>query len=282
MQNLIRSLVAASVAGGVLATASPVFANPRPLPFTYQHEQLPKGESEIEQFVDFSPTRASDGVTAEPIWYGLTNYTTEFETGLTDRLELGLYLTLAPQPSPDRIRFVPEGMESNGIKQRLRYSLAPSGVWPIDVSLYGELSENDHEFEIEAKVLLQRRFGIVRLIANISGEQEIYYNGTKKQPFQDFVANPSLGVTVEASKTIQPGFEAWMRGEWSEYPGSHGQARPFEVGPHVYLGPALLLQFGRLWWSNGVYFRATDPHHTLAPGESYGVVWGRTIIGIGL
>lgn len=278
MQQLNRSLVAACVAGGLLTHVWPAAANPRPLPFTYQHEQLAAGESEIEQFVDFSPTRASDGTTGELAWYGLTNYTTEFETGLTDRLELGLYLTLVPIPPADRFTAVPTGIESNGIKQRLRYSLAPSGVWPLDVSLYGELSENDHEFEIEAKILLQRRIGIARIIANLSAEQEFYYNGKE----HDFVANPSLGVTFEASQRVQPGLEAWMRSEWDENPEPGEHARPFELGPHVYLGPTLLLQFGRLWWSNGVYIRTTDRSHTLAAGESYGNLWARTIIGIGL
>jgi hypothetical protein len=278
MHNDIRLLVAVCGAAAALVWAPPVSANPRPLPFTYQHEQLGAGEAELEQFVDFSPTRARDGTTGELTWYGLTNFTTEFETGITDRLELGLYLTLVPTPSSDRFQAVPSGMESNGIKQRLRYSLAPSGVWPIDVSLYGELAESDHEFEIEAKILLQRRVGIARIIANLSAEQEFYYNGGER----DFVANPSLGVTFEASQRVQPGLEAWMRGEWDEnaQPGPH--ARPFELGPHVYLGPTLLLQFGRVWWSNGVYFRTTDRSHTLAAGESFGSVWLRTAIGIGL
>jgi hypothetical protein len=279
MKNPARSLVATCFAGA-LVWAAPSFATPRPLPFTYQHEQLGAGETEVEQFVDFSPTRATDGTSGDTVWYGLTNLTTEFETGLTDSLELGLYLTVAPQPSPDRFRMTPSGMESNGIKQRLRYSLAPAGEWPIDMSLYGELSENDHEFEIEAKILLQRRVGIARIVANLSAEQEFYYNGRE----HDFVANPSLGVTFEPSQKVQPGLEAWMRGEWDENEDEKGpeHARPFELGPHVYVGPTLLLQFGRLWWSNGIYVRTTDRSHTLAPGESYGNVWLRTVIGIGL
>jgi hypothetical protein len=275
MKTLIRSFAGACFATA-FAWTLPSFATPRPLPFTYQHEQLGKGETEVEQFVDFTPTRATDATSGDKVWYGLTNLTTEFETGLTDSLELGLYLTVAPQPSPDRFRVTPAGMESNGIKQRLRYSLAPSGEWPIDTSLYGELSENDHEFEIEAKILLQRRVGIARIVANLSAEQEFYYNGKE----HDLVANPSLGVTFEPSPTIQPGIEAWMRGEWNEKQAEH--PRPFEDGPHVYVGPTMLLQFGRLWWANGVYFRTTDRSHTLAPGESYGNVWLRTVIGIGL
>jgi hypothetical protein len=278
MKNQIRFRLRSLVVCAALGWASPCFATPRPLPFTYQHEQLGSGETEVEQFVDFSPTRAVDGHSGDHIWYGMTTLTTEFETGLNDKLELGLYLTVVPQPSPSRIQNTPTGMEANGIKQRLRYSLAPSGEWPIDTSLYGELSENDHEFEIEAKVLLQRRVGIARIVANLSAEQEFYYNGRE----HDFVANPSLGVTFEPTPAIQPGIEAWMHGEWDENEKGPEQARPFELGPHVYVGPALLLQFGRLWWSNGFYFRTTDRSHTLTPGESYGNYWLRTVIGIGL
>jgi hypothetical protein len=39
-----------------------------------------------------------------------------------------------------------------GIKQRLRYRFADAGRWPIDVALYGEVTENDREIELEAKV----------------------------------------------------------------------------------------------------------------------------------
>jgi hypothetical protein len=279
MQTLARSLPSLFLFGA-LAWTSPSLGNPRPLPFTYQHEQLGAGESELEQFVDLSPTRASDGATGEHVWYGMTTFTTEFETGISDRLELGLYLTLVPVPSADRYRQTPSGMEGNGIKQRLRYSLAPTGLWPVDVSLYGELAENEHEFEIEAKILLQRRIGIARIVANLSAEQEFAYSGGEHA----FVANPSLGVTFEASQRVQPGLEAWMRGEWEESDSSEteGHARPFEAGPHVYLGPTLLLQFGRLWWSNGFYVRTTDRNHALVPGESFGNYWLRTVIGIGL
>lgn len=263
-----------------VATARHAAANPRPLPFTYQHEQLSKGDSELEQFVDYTPTRAQAVPSGDLAWYGLTQFTTEFETGLTDRLELGLYVTLAPG-APGDFTNVPIPTDGNGIKQRLRWSLAAPGEWPLDVSLYGELAENEREFEIEAKVLLQRRIGFARIIANLSGEREMYYNGGV-----DWVLNPSAGVTFDPSPVVQPGLEAWMRGEWEageekdEAP-SNG-SRPFGLGPHVYLGPTIMLQFSKLWWSNGFYVRVTDRSHTLQPGEGFGNVWFRTVIGLGL
>jgi hypothetical protein len=248
--------------------------NPRALPFTYQHEQSEAGGMEIEQYIDFSPVRARPASSASPLWYGLTQFQTEFEFGLTDRLELGLYVTMVPAASSG-IADIPRGAEGTGLKQRLRYKLADTGAWPIDVALYGELVENEREVELEGKIILQRRFGLARLIANVTAEDEYYYDGG-----HDLVLNPSAGLTFELSPSVQPGIEWWMR---AEYPQKNApDPRPFELGPHQYLGPALLLQFGKLWWTNGVYVRLTDTSHTLQIGESYGRFWVRSVIGIEL
>jgi hypothetical protein len=160
------------------------------------------------------------------------------------------------------------------MKQRLRYKLDDTGAWPVDVSVYGELSESEKELEVEGKIILQRRFGIARIMANITAEQEFYYDGNK-----DFVFNPSAGVTFEATPSIQPGLEWWMYGE---FPEDHPPAnRPFELGPHQYLGPALLIQMGSLWWTNGVYLRLSNWDHSLVQGESFGKLWIRSVIGYG-
>src|SRR6185312_14107003 len=66
--------------GGAMALASaPVSANPRPLPFSYQHEQLAAGDTEIEQFADFTPVRVLSESSGNPAWYGFTQFQTELE-----------------------------------------------------------------------------------------------------------------------------------------------------------------------------------------------------------
>src|SRR5204863_4231945 len=136
----------------VSSTAGTARATPRPLPFTYTTETLAEGETEIEQYADVTPVRALSTSSGAPTWYGSTQFQTELEHGLTDRLELGLYFVYVPSPG-DRLTSTAGTTEGTGIKQRLRYTLAEPGEWPIDVGLYGELVENDHEFEIEAKIL---------------------------------------------------------------------------------------------------------------------------------
>jgi hypothetical protein len=245
-------------------------ANPRPLPFTYQSETLPKGAVEVEQFVDFVPTRV-DNLAGQAQPFLATQFQTEFEVGLTDRLELGLYVSFQPQPDSSNMN-VPVLESGNGAKQRLRYRLADAEAWPVDVAVYGEVAENEREVELEGKIILQRRVGPVRFITNLWAERELYFAGQR-----EWVLNPTLGVTAELSPRYHLGAESWMRAEYQD--GQKG-ARGFNQGPHVYVGPAFMMNFGRLWWSNGVYLRVTDIDRATQTADAYGRFWVRTIVGL--
>jgi hypothetical protein len=248
-------------------------ATARPLPFTYTTDTLAEGAIELEQYADVTPVRAQSSSTGAPVWYGATQFQTEIEYGITNRLELGLYFVYVPSPGDGYTSTAPM-TEGTGVKQRLRYVFADPGAWPVDVGLYGELVENDHEVELEAKVLLQRRFGNLRVDANLWAEYEVYY-----APQKDLVLDPTLGATYQITPTVHVGAEGWAR---VEYPDPAPHPRPYSVGPAGYVGPTLLLDFGHLWWSTGLYGRVTETAHTMQPGEPYGPVWARTVVGIEL
>src|SRR5580698_2040471 len=267
----LRRAALGAVATGLLAgfAASEARANPRPLPFTYIYETLPKGDAEVELYTDLTPQRAvpvgptTNGTGA---WYLGPQFQAEIEYGLTDRLELGLYLTLAPtDPAFQQIPNMPEG---NGVKQRLRYRFAEAGQWPIDLAVYGEVTENQREIELEGKIIFQRRVGPLRIAANAWAEREYYYAGTR-----EWVLNPAAGVVFEKWITAQPGIEYWMHAEYS-----NGQ---LVLGPDQYLGPTVILQFGKVWWSNGFYLHVNNLHAIPAGSpDPYGPVWIRTVVGI--
>ena len=139
--------------------------------------------------------------------------------------------------------FAPNMPEGTGVKQRLRYRFADAGRWPIDVAVYGEVTENQREIELEGKVILQRRLGPFRIAANAWAEREFYFSGAR-----EWVLNPTAGVVLEKWITAQPGIEYWMHGE-------HADGGGWVIGPEHYLGPTVILQFGKIWWSNGFYFR---------------------------
>src|SRR5690242_2296197 len=103
------------IAFAALAPAA-ASATPRPLPFTYMHETSPKGDTEVEQYVDLSPVKALS-FEGDLKWEPRYVLQTEFEYGLTDRLELGLYLQLANAPG-ETPGSAP--LYFDGIKQRLR------------------------------------------------------------------------------------------------------------------------------------------------------------------
>jgi hypothetical protein len=246
---------------------------PQPLPFTYIYETLPEGEAEVEQYVDLTPLKVQSSQTGATQFTLASQSQTEFEYGITDRLELGLYVTLLPNPGG--YVQTPTLTEGNGAKERLRLRLADEGSWPLDVALYGEVVENDREIELEAKVILERRIGDLRIVANLWGEREWYY---VKQT--DWVINPTLGATYQVIPSFHPGVESWLR---AEYPSPAPDRRTFNLGPLVYVGPTAMFNFGKLWWSTGVYLRATNFGHALQPGvDAFGTVWVRTVVGLSL
>jgi len=269
---MLRHLVGAGVAAAVMLPRLAA-ANPRPLPFSYPYETLGEDEAEIEQYVDVTPVRAIPVATGEPAFINIFRLQTEFEYGITDRLELGLYVQYVPSPS-DAYSSVPSFPGGNGMKQRLRLRLAEEGEWPVDVALYGEVCELDTEVELEAKIILQKRFGHARVMVNLWGEREFYYDGRA-----DWVIHPTAGLTYEVTPTFHPGIEYWMR---AEYPDDKPPQKIFNDGPHHFIGPAVMLSFGKLWWTTSVYWRASDSQRTVAVGDNAGHFWARTVIGLSL
>jgi hypothetical protein len=274
---LTARVVSAGLAAAVLLGGRGALATPRPLPFTYNYESLGEGELEVEQYADLVPVKVlPNSGNPAGVWVPASQFQTEFEYGITNHFELGLYLTLAPTPPGSEFgQPTPTLTEGNGTKERIRWRLFDEGVLPIDIGLYGELTENEREFEIEAKIILQKRFGRLRIAANLVGEHEWYW----ASPQQDWVLDPSAGVTYQVTPVFQPGIDSWMWAEATNQVIAGGT--PFNNKPNVYVGPAILLNFGKFWWSTGAYLRVTNFDHTMSPGvDSFGPVWFRMILGI--
>jgi hypothetical protein len=268
-------LIKRGVVAAVMVASGVAAANPRALPMTYTTDTLPAGQVEIEQFTDLVPLAAHD-LTGKLQNYLASQYQQEIEIGIADRLELGLYFVYVPartdQYMPNDLARMPE---DTGLKQRLRYILADPGEWPIDVGVYGELTESSREVEFEGKVLLQRRFGLLRVAANIVSEYETYFDHTR-----EIVVNPSAGATYEVTPSFHAGLDSWMRAEYPQT--GPAPTRTFGLGPQYYAGPAVMYNFGKLWWSVGAYLRVSDMSHDIQPGEVYGRVWIRSMIGYNL
>ncbi len=196
-----------AVVGFVGSASSVAFASPRPLPFSYPYATLGQGEAEVETYADFTPVRVVEaGNPQKHDWYGDTQFQIELEYGITDRLELGLYATWVPQSTADGE--IPPMPENNGTKQRLRLRLAEPGEWPVDVSLYGEVVESDHEFELEGKVNLEKDFGKLAMMTNLWPSA----NGSTPAKQRGFSIQRSAP-RIKSRRVFIRGIEGWMRWE---------------------------------------------------------------------
>lgn len=261
-----------------LCVSASALANPRPLPFTYQWETLPKGEAELEQFVDVAPLyvwNADHHSVLEPAY----KLTTEIEYGITDRLELGLYFVAKNEPDSEGAG---APLIFDGLKQRLRYRIGKENQLPIDIALYFEVAELRDEIELEEKIILQKRFGALKAIANLSVEQAFERGGEIA-----FVLNPSAGLVYEVNENITLGAEYWLHAEYTLQEPEGAEDEPADPTgewnhkPHHFVGPAVSFRWERLWWTTGVYGRMDDFDRVIRPGDQFGRAWVRTAVGIG-
>jgi hypothetical protein len=265
-----------------LATLVPSVANatPRQLPFTYPNETLSKGEVELEMYTDVNPLR----VQADPadaaagnLWTPEYKLQTEIEYGLSDRFELGLYQVFEaePQAGGDNV------LKFDGLKWRIRTRLAQPGELPVDVGFYFELETMHDELSFEAKINLQRRLGNFKWMANLWAEESITrpLDTAAHGRSAHFIVNPTTGFVYEVTPTFQPGVEYWARGQLAPS-GTTDQDRN-NSAVHHFVGPTIHLNFGRFWWSVGAYLHLND-QNTPSPGDSYGPVWFRSVIGLEL
>lgn len=277
MNFIFKSIIICSF---VAFLSPPAFATPRTLPFSYPNETLHKGDLEVEEYTDVYPLRvAADPTGATPgnLWAPEYRLQTEFEYGIADRVELGLYQVFeaAPVPGGDN------AFSFDGLKWRVRTRLAEPGELPVDIGLYLELETMHDELALEGKVNLQRRLGRVRLLANLSAEEAwVRPLDTKSHGrAAEFIINPSAGASFEVTPTFQPGLEYWARGQLSSS-GDTPQDRD-NSRVHHFLGPTSHLNFGRMWWTAGLYFHLNSLR-TPNPGDAYGPVWFRSVIGLDL
>ena len=271
-----------NIIGPMLLILAPgeALANPRPLPFTYPYETLPEGSLEVELYTDVTPLRVQldpAAPAAGRIWeprYAIEN---EIEYGINDRWELGFYQVFEANPRDGG----DNGMTFDGLKFRLRTRIAEAGELPVDIGLYFELETMHDEISLEGKVDLARRFGRLRWMANLWVEESFGrpYDTSAHGQSAAFIVNPTMGLTYQFAPAFSLGAEYWARGQLRAS-GPDDQARE-NSRVHHFLGPAVHLDFGKLWWSFGLYANL-NTMKTPEPGDLYGPVWARSVIGLEL
>ena len=179
-------------------------AGQRPFAFTYEAETAPAGTLEFEQWVTWKADKESNGDFEE------FSFREEIEYGLTDRLQLGVYIadwSITRGTDDDGTRYKDSGFD-------LIYNLTDPTKDALGSALYGEVLIGPEKFVLEGKLLLQKNIGKWTLAYNAvveaewEGENYTEDVGVWKNTFGvSYQINPSLTVGAEAVHEVE--FAGW-------------------------------------------------------------------------
>lgn len=240
--SIVRNIILGAAL--VLLVAAPARADENLLGYAYGAETLPKGRSEIYQWITNRVAKA-DGS------YRATDYYTEFEYGLTDRLQASLYLTAATY----RVKGVTDFDDVNftgfsGVKLAFKYNLKSPYKDGYGLAVYVEPEyttidkvpgQRFKEYAVETKLIFQKNFldDTLFYLANLTAEPEVeQFPGER---VKELVVEFNHGVSYRFAPNWFAGLEnrnhteseGWQQHRWTHY--------------GLFMGPTL--HYGaKKWW----------------------------------
>ena len=229
--------------------ARSAWASPHSLAVSYPYATLEDAEVAVVQSVDLrSHLHMNDEKQLNPRFSLLSAY----EYGISERVEIGLYMALeAPHDAPITI---------DGMRQRLRIRLSDANRLPIDVAFNFEVVEYRYALAIEETTILQKRFGVLTLVANSTLEEEL----AGYRPLFALSISQTVGFDVEILPHVHLGAEYWLRAVLyeEEHDPDNRAAVPegnedlaLALRYQNFLGPAVSLQWHRFWWTTSLSLR---------------------------
>lgn len=237
------------VFGTVLSLTHPAWADERHFAYSYEADAiLPRGEKEFESWVTH---RSGRGGGTFSRW----DLREEVEYGLTEHLTTALYLNVEKVYSdglPDQED--EDSFEVKGISSEWKYMISSPHLNPIGILGYAELSVEEHETELEEKLILEHILNDTLILAlNIVLEQEWNDESgeTEKEAFLELTAgiscpiNPHWSVGLEGRnvRAFPDGLDygeqessAWFFGPNFHY-GSDGFSVTCAILPQVHGTP---------------------------------------------
>jgi hypothetical protein len=187
-----------------LCAAAPAFANERHFTLTYETATLPAGAIEIEPQTTFRMGR-------EQYYLGM-DHRLEFEFGITDRLMAALYLNFGSETArTDGV--ISSQAAPGGVSAEFKYNLSNASADAIGSALYLELTATPMEYEIEGKLLLDKRIGSWHLATNFIYEREWGFEGFWNNEHKVAI---SLGATHFFTEHLTAGLEVYGQGTFEQ------------------------------------------------------------------
>ena len=222
-----------------LAATLPASAGQRKFTYVYEATTQAAGEIEYEQWVTWKTNKGSDAS------FDRVDFRHEIELGLTDRLQLAIYVAdwryqSGRSVENDRVEYRNSAVE-------VIYNLSDPTIDLIGSALYGEVKLGDELFELEGKIILQKNLGkwTIAYNATIEAEWEGDRFDESKGKFEE-----TLGVSYQFSPQLTVGAEVVHE---IEFPGWS------ETGDSVvWIGPNGSLRTDAWWITLTPLFQITD------------------------
>lgn len=190
--------------------------------FTYVYEATTEepGEIEYEQWITWKTNKGADGS------FDRIEFRHEIELGLTEHLQLGLYL--ADWRYQDGRSVSDDGVEYRNTAVELIYNLSDPTLDLLGSALYGEVAVGPELFKLEAKLILQKNFGnwTSAYNATIEAEWEGSHYEEDKGAFEQ-----TLGISYQVSPNLTLGGELLHEIEMPDW--SHIDDSVLYLGPNA-------------------------------------------------
>lgn len=219
----IRSLSKTAIAAIAVATFLSAAASASERRFTYVYEATtqPKGAFEFENWVTWKKSDSGS----------VFDFRHELEYGLTDRLQLALYL------ADWRVRDGHAVYRDTALE--LMYNMTNPSTDLLGSALYGEVQLGDRKFELEGKIILQKN--VERWVFGYNATLEAEWEGDTSWHFDERkgVFEQTLGASYQISPRFLVGGELLHEIEFEDWE---------DAGDNiVYLGPNVSWRTGKFW-----------------------------------
>lgn len=234
MKHQLTILTAAVAALAILPTTTR--ATERSFTFTYEVTTNPKGSIEYEQWATWEATRGAERINE-------FKFREELEFGLTDHLQLGLYLSdwsVEHTAGHTDTKWEDAGAE-------FIWNLSNPTTDFLGSALYLETRLGDEQFALEGKILLQKNFG--KFIVAYNGVYEAEWEGPDYDE-RGGAVEQNVGVSYEFTPHFSAGVELFHAMELDDFSVKGKGA--------LYAGPVASVKYGKWFATTTVLFQTTD------------------------
>jgi len=183
-------------------------AQDRLFTYTYQSTVLNKGQRELEVWNTFRTGRDN--------FYSRFDHRTEFEIGLGGRLQTAFYLNLTSKTKTIEEAGVKSTATENeiGFSNEFKYKVLDPVANPFGLALYAEYGISTSEYEVEGKLILDKKINKLTIAANAVYEKEFAptYNANnvlewEKETKLEYYFALGYGITPKFHFTMESAFK---------------------------------------------------------------------------